>query len=446
MKIAIRLLTLCMCITSLLYASLSDEQFKSIISLVKTIDLESASDAQYHNYITSISQVGEQGTQQQKDFLEGVLAGADTQAQLLDPEIEQISTLLENDVITPSVWKTFVQLLQTIQNNGTLIQQNQIKTLLIEKKERLESAIKNLVFSTLKSIEVQQILKAVVIGAVYGVLPGVGFKALSILAGNMSLTQASTQLVDVGVLSALDAFARYATRNAPEAVSATFAGAASIALQDFMGYAGTRPVMLPFFGPLGGPLTGALYGIGITVTHQELARRGTIKRVLANLNWRDMAVGQQAVTVPKENEPVVTFIKNSLQKIIAHPTVRNAVATTVTYAAEGALMGAVMHTLGLGFYQESTITSALAQSMIRGALEGLYQLSHNGQESLGIVQRMQGGFVAHSVQQFITTGTTQLDLFSLTPVVVQQATTGAINSIVRTSGGWGGFMRTILGR
>jgi hypothetical protein len=133
--------------------------------------------------------------------------------------------------------------------------------------------------------------------------------------------------------------------------------------------------------------------------------------------------------------------------MIKNQMVRSAIATTVTYAAEGAIMGAVLHSLGVGFYEETTIGTAMAQSMIRGALEGLYHFSAYREKPVGALQRLHGGFVARSVQQFMQTGSATIGgTLSVTPIVINQLATSAVNSIVRTHHGWSGLIQSIFKR
>jgi hypothetical protein len=185
----------------------------------------------------------------------------------------------------------------------------------------------------------------------------------------------------------------------------------------------------------------------ITFGKQALEQRGGIPTLLPNLNWRDMALGQENPQAIVEYSTAFTFIKDNLASMIKNQMVRSAIATTVTYAAEGAIMGAVLHSLGVGFYEETTIGTAMAQSMIRGALEGLYHFSAYREKPVGALQRLHGGFVARSVQQFMQTGSATIGgTLSVTPIVINQLATSAVNSIVRTHHGWSGLIQSIFKR
>jgi hypothetical protein len=433
----------------LCHADIPEQQFNEMIHTFKTYDLNNADEAGFRYYISLITLVDEQGSEEQKNIIQRVFQEepdiAPKRTSAIDISIATIQSTLASDVISPAAWKDIVHNIARVEQNGSAQEKNRVQTILIQNTEPINRTIKNIITATLQTIDVQNMLKAVTVGTVYGVLPSVAFKALTILSGNLDLATAGTELVDVGVLSALDALARYTTQSTSELTSASVAGAASMAIQDFLGYAGTRPSDIPLIGPLGKPLLGIIQGAGLTLFKQELNRRGGAQAILTHINWRDMAIGPEEGALVEQSS-AFNFIKDNLALMVQNKTVQSAIATTLTHAAEGALMGAAMHILGVGFYEESTIVNAMAQSMVRGALEGLYHFSIYKEQPVGALQRLHGGFVARSMQQFIQSGTGKLGLLSITPVIVQQLSTSAINSIVRTGGGWGSLIRTIFHR
>lgn len=452
------------------------KEFYKILYTLKTYDLNTADDEGYRNYLSLFMRIDDEGSQEQKDMLQslsqtGVIPDqakieAETEVQeeiveeevaegVLDPaadirqqeNIVEIQEIMSSDVISHTVWGRVIHLIGSIEENGSAPQKEIVHNIIASRPA--QDLIKNIVWDTMQSVDVAQMLKAVTISTLYGTLPSVALKAVSLLAGNVDISAVGTTLVDVGVLSALDSLVRYATQGAMGSMaSATLAGGASIAIKDFFGYAGAAPGELPFFGPFGRPLLGMIQAAGLSYFQQEMARRGTVGTILKNLDWRDMlgVSDESPKALTKGESAAYLFITNSLTRMIKNETVRGALATTVTYAAEGALIGAVMYGLGIGFHGESTMSYAIAQSMIRGAAEGLYQFSAYREKPVGVLQRLQGGFVARSVQTFIQGGSSVVNPLSIAPILVQQVTKGAVDAVVRSNHGWGNLVKTIFRR
>lgn len=431
---------------SLSHAKMATKEFQEILNTLKTYDLNNADEEGFRYYISLITRVDQQGSEMQKAALERMFheepAAVSGPA---DRALTEIQDTLKSDVISQAAWNSLVKDIGVIETHGSPAQIEVAKTVIVKNSDRISATIKNIINSTVQSVPVQDILKTVVIGTVYGVVPGIAFKGLSILSGNLDIATATTELIDVGVVSALDTLARYALQKTPDIISASFAGATSVAVQDFFGYIGSRPSELPLMGPVGRPLLAMIQGAGLTMFKQELNRRDGAPAILTHINWRDMAIGPEEGVIVEQSD-AFNFIKTTIAQMIQNKTVQSAVATTLTYAAEGALMGAAMHALGLGFYEESGMTTALTQSMIRGAIEGLYHFSVYKEQPVGALQRLHGGFVARTVQQVIQRGSNQISLLSITPIVVQQLSTSAINSVVRTTGGWSGLMKKIFNK
>jgi len=350
---------------------------------------------------------------------------------------DNIAQTLHANVISPALLGDLISDLTRIDKQATPTQQSAIQTILKENHSTIEATIQQTIKSTLANPEVKKFLGTIAMGTVYGVLPSIGFQALSILSGNMDLATAGTALIDVGVLSALDSFVRYISAQggiSPE-MSSFNAGTLSTALQEFIGFVGNRPTTIPLLGPAGRPLIAGLRSLTLNLTTKEIDKSGGIPTLLQKINWNDLAMGPENQAVVSEHHSAYEFIRNNLSMIIQNQTVRSATATVVSYAIEGAVIGAVMHSLGIGFYNEITIPSALSNAMLRGALEGLYSFSQYGTQPTGIVQRLTGGLTSLSIQRYLQSGV-GVGTLDITPLAVQQITVGAVTGIVRQAGGW----------
>jgi hypothetical protein len=424
------------------YAEIPADQFQHMIQTLKTYDLDHADESGFHYYMSLITTINEQGSETQKSFTEHLFHEEPAQREY-DHLVKNINNILESNVISPTSWHTLVNDINILEEYGTSLQQEAVHNSLSAHTKKIQNAIRSIISSTLQSVDVQHMLKTITIGTLYGILPSVALKTMALLSGNIDLATAGSVLIDVGVLSALDTLVRYSTQKTPDAISASLAGGASVALTDFFKRSTQEALEQSWLGPIKGPMVGMIQGASMVLLKQELERRGSIQGLLTNLNWQDMAFGPEEQAITQQNT-VYEHIKNTLANLLNNTTAQRAVATTITYAAEGALTGAVMHSLGIGFYEESTLGVALTQSMIRGAVEGLYHFSSYKDESVGALARLHGGFVARTVQQWLATGATALNPLSITPVIVNQLCISAVNSIVRTSNGWRGLLNTLF--
>ncbi len=362
---------------------------------------------------------------------------------------QDIKHILSSDVISQERWKDFVKQITYIQEHGTQKQITDLQELLKTYRLSIAQFVENTVSSTCKDQYVLEFLAALTKATVYGVLPTLGFKSLQILSGNLNLATATQELIDVGCFAALDALITYTLKARTQALT-PFEGFTSSALatvaQDFIGYAGTRPSDIPFLGPriIQMPLFMGITNSVTILVNKELKKKGGVPGLLSTVDWKEAALGSEALQIQENHPSLYQFLVDNLKIVLQNPVVREATATTVSYAIEGALVGAVMHQLGLGFYTESTVSAALGNSMFRGALEGLYHYTRYGQRNLGIVQRLEGGFIGSSLAKYVQTGTPALSALEVTPFVIRQLATGAVNSIVRQSGGWMNSIRSLF--
>ncbi len=379
-------------------ATITPDEFKTMISFIKKTDLTAATDAEYEKFMTYSQRIAEDGTSEQKSLVEAVLEGDDIEESTAEEKLEslnspddtftKINTLLESDIITPEVWQTKVmQTLKEIDSTGTPAEKESLNAFIHTHKERIVFHCKKLINSLYYDSTVKEALQFIIVNTLIGVLPSLGLKSLSILAGNLPIAAASTQLADLSVLCALDSIVRYGMSNQSEYITGPVAAGLSTAIQDFIGFAGPRPTGLNIFGAtITTTELASLQAATIVFAKNNLIKPDNIAKMVSRLNWKDLALGSntQLVSTTAEETTLIGYIQNALAPVLKNKTVRAVTATTVSYAVEGALLAAALNVVGLGFYTEST-TQALVAGMARGALEGLFMHATNKVRSESVV-------------------------------------------------------------
>jgi hypothetical protein len=432
-------------------AVIPNNDFNALIQFIQTTNLTTASPEIYDLFIKKTQQIARDGSPEQQALLASILENGSAENQAAPKNthkmLEEMQEIVEADVISPAVWNQFIEDIRSIENSGTSEEKNTVTALLHQNQSHIVDHMKALIQSAWQSPELKKTLLFIAINTIMGALPTVGFKALSILSGNLDVARATTSLIDVGVLSAMDNMVRYTLQEQPTLITAPLAAAISTVIQEFIGYAGPRSTNTSLWGPLlGQPMMNSLQVTGILLIKQEIQRSGNIEKIIQNLSWKDLAFGQARDTAIANTYPTLsTYLQNSLQIIVKNSTVRTAVATTLSYAIEGALIAATLNALGVGFYTENMQT-ALVMGAFRGALEGLYYHTLNKERTVGIVQRLHGGFAALSIQRYLAAGVPQSNLYALTPLITQQLITGAIDGIIHKAGGWHTFIGSLFKR
>lgn len=435
--------------TNPLQATIEPAHFNQMISFIKKLDLDAASEAEYEQFMTYSEQIAHDGSQEQQAMLEAALEdtdadSADTDSQL--PELLSIATMLESDIITPEVWqKNVMGVFKNIDATGSPAEKSTLNDFIATYKERILFHCKKLINSLYYDSTVKEALKFIIINTLIGVIPSLGLKSLSILAGNLPLATASTQLADLSVLCALDSIVRYGLGKQSEYITAPVAAGLSTAVQDFIGFAGPRPAGLSVLGAtITTPELAFVQAATMTFVKNNILQQDNIPNIINNLDWQELAIGSDALVAQQPEEiTLIGYLQNALAPVLKNKTVRAITASTLSYALEGAVLAAALNVVGLGFYGEST-TQALIAGMTRGALEGLFLHAAQRTSRTGIMQRVSTGFGVSSIQKYLTTGIMGSTMSDLVPLVTQQVVAGAVDGVVQKTGGWKKFVTSLF--
>jgi hypothetical protein len=417
---------------------ISDAEFNNIRIFIQGINLNTADTATYNTVMQYTKRIAAEGSSVQKQIIENELA---SEHGLVSDDAATLSMILgdEDTVLDQYVLRKCITIIKQIEQRANPNELAAIQKIILNNASRINNALYGIVISLCNDPDVQQCLKYIIMGTLLGVLPGAGFKVIALLAGNRDITNMGSELLELSILSALDSFFRYGLQkiDAPNIVSVGFAAGASIAIQDVITNMG-QPLLLK--QPLK-PVTGALQAMVMECAKKTFAPG--VMRVINNTSWGDMALGPDTRMVVQQHSELLTYIKNSLSIAMTNPTFRAVTATVVSYAVQGALCAAILQSIGLGFYNES-LPYALVAGMARGAIEGLYHYSTYKEKQVGILQRMQTGFVAMSVQKYLQQGNPYMSALDVTPLVVQQLVAGAVDGLTRAAGGWRRFVASFF--
>jgi hypothetical protein len=126
---------------------------------------------------------------------------------------------------------------------------------------------------------------------------------------------------------------------------------------------------------------------------------------------------------------------NATSAVISNKTLREYIAATGISAAQGAVIGAFLHTLGLGYGP----TLNLPATVLMGAVEGLFNYSAEQSIDVGLITQLSAGLFS----KIAVTGGAALALKDLTPTVLRSLSIGAVNHVVVKTGGWSSMMQLL---
>jgi hypothetical protein len=433
------------CATQALVATIPPAEFSAIIAKIKKIDLDTATDAKQEEFMSLSTKIATEGNTTQQQYLEDLL---NEELPEENAQLAAVATIIESDIVTPEVWqKKVMGVLKAIDEHGSVEEKSMLSDFMREHKDKIAAHCKKLIESLYYDTQVKEALKFIIVNTIFGILPSLGLKSLSILAGNLPLATATAQLTDLSILSALDSIVRYSMQKQPDYLSAPLAAGISTAVQDFIGFAGPRPANFSMLGFTATTTDMATLQAATIVFAKNSINQDSIPKIINNLDWQELAVGsdQQLVTTSPEEMTFMGYLQNALIPVLQNKTVRSITATTLSYAVEGALLAAALNVVGLGFYGTST-PAALVAGMTRGALEGLFLHASQKMTRPGIIQRVSTGFGVLSIQKYITTGIMGTAMTDLVPLVTQQILAGAVDGIVHKTGGWKKFVTGLFAR
>ena len=430
--------------------TIPDIDFEVIKQFLYHTNLDNASPDIYKKYMDYAQKIEESGSPEQQHMLEQILAGEyeEPQKDTITTQLSHIETILTSDIITPEIWKESISTLKTIDTTGSAEDRKKLGTFINHYKNRIiyhmNSIIQSVLHDSKTQAELKKTLQFIVIGTLLGVIPSIGIASLKVLSGNLPLVRASENLIDIGILSALDSIVRFGLQNRSEYITGPVAAGLSTAVQDFIGFVGPRPHNINLFGAtITTPELAMLQATALTLAKDTLSKAKGPANIIKNLDFNDIGVGSSNIVSAPQEGSLIGYLQESLTLALKNETVRNTTATVLSYAVEGALLSLIVNAAGFGFYQEST-TAALASGMMRGALEGLYIYGTRQAKPTGILQRINSGASMLSVQNYLTKGVIGINTLDIAPLMTQQIIAGAMNGIVQKTGGWNGLVNTLF--
>lgn len=441
-----------------IYGVIPTVKFNALRDFLYKTDLDTASPDIYKQYMDYAQEIEKNGSPEQRDILEAILSGDyEEEIKTIEPkklsvpeQLSKIKEVLTSDVVTPEIWQETINNLKTIDATGTSSEQKMLGSFITQYKNRIiyhmNNVIQSILYDTTTQKNIRDALQFIVIGTLLGALPSVGIASLKVLSGNLPLAKAGQGLIDVGVLSALDSIVRLGLQNKSEYFVGPFAAGLSTAVQDFIGFAGPRPQNLNLFGvTIKTTELAALQATALALAKDTLTQSKGTANIIKNLNFKDIAIGSSEIIPTEQQVGLTSYLQNSLTLALKNQTVRDATATVLSYAVEGAMLALMINAAGFGFYEESA-TAAISTGMIRGALEGLYTYSTRQTKPAGILQRINSGAGVLSIQNYLTKGSFGTGTLDIVPLVTQQVIAGAMNGVVQQVGGWKNLINTIFSK
>lgn len=387
----------------------------------------------------------------------GFTSNTFTQNQDFIKQYEKLEKIFEKtDIISPTVWREEVApTIQKIERFRSPELITQTQELLDAHSALIYNTISSVVTSFFQDIDVQELISSIAVGTLVGALPLVALTALSASAGNVDPSAIVNTLVDVGSLSALDSLIRYLVKQRVgelkmagiSAVGSTSAlNLSKDTIKNISQLLGTQQTFTQ-----SNPISGGLIAIGTAKATQIITNNGGFGPLLRAFDWKEFAVGSfpetdyELAMIDPAYHSFYSQVKQQLSRVVNNREVRQATAQIMTHALEGVVIGGITYALGLG-YSDETLVTTLSYSMLRGGIEGLARYSAKKLPMSGVVQRIGTGFIGRQIQKTLTHGTNLLDIATtdITPTIAKQVVSSAVNTIVRQHRGWKNVITSTL--
>lgn len=367
---------------------------------------------------------------------------------------------LSSDVVSPAIIRKLVHDEELVEKTGAPIQKEEYRSLLQKHSQKLRDLIAQQMHMLLDKQAVKKLIMRIGIEAFKGALPAAVLQALiATTSGQGSQQQFTNAVLSGAVLGAIDNLMNSARSGAlTKAVSGTTAKAVMQSAYYFIEQRASYP--------LGGIVAAGIKGAFIDGLNQMVAQAGGWNMILQNLEWKGVIepaeektavspqkalfnalvskMGTLTATQKKEKEKVQTLIGMFIDKISSFATdktVHEYVAATTVSAMEGAAVGMLFSSIGLGYPGE---VASLEYAALRGAFEGIFNFATYHDLDLGMLTQASTGILVRSVQKYLTTGT-QLSVRDVPSSLLQSFGLSAVNQLVQKAGGWQDTMKSLIG-
>ena len=326
---------------------------------------------------------------------------------------------------------------QHIDAQGTAEQKKQLYDLIFVKQAtHLRDLLMNVINTILSKADVINAIRNIGVLAFQGAFPVVVFEVLKALKSG----QASPAIIaDSALRGAIFGCMDRLMNSSREGLFPKAQAAAATDITKNIMYGQTAI-------SISGPLTAGILAAITDSINQVVTQAGGWKGILGSM-WQGAEWEGELTAVPKgavsPQTAVYSVIVDKMSSLIANPVVRSSVAAATAVAMEGAVMGALLSGLGIGYAGE-TVTSALSYGAMRGALEGVFNLAVYNKLDLGLIGQASSDIAARAVQKYMVTGT-ELSLVDIPLSILNSLAISATNQVVLKTGGWNKTMQSLLG-
>ncbi len=366
---------------------------------------------------------------------------------LSDKEFKTIVTDVQQafqaDVASLGVWKEAIADLRIIDEKGSAEQKEAIERIINgpEIKEKIENQATQVIVTILKNEQLRNFIKGATLGAVKGAIPAVVLHTLILASSGKTTVEAigpaALQAAIAGGLSGIVQLMRQAVVAGGGMAVAAGTAYASDLVNDVAKrvQAGTSYMPSPTTG-----LAGAFTAMVLEAITQMVEKKGGwVDFLLKNIQLTGALVpveqGREEKALVTRHTAAFDLMVNATSAVISNKTLREYIAATGISAAQGALIGAVLHTLGLGYGP----TLDMPTTVLMGAIEGLFNFSVDNSIDVGLITQLTAGLFS----KVAVAGGAALALKDITPTVLRALSIGAVNQAVVKTGGWSSMMRLL---
>jgi hypothetical protein len=349
--------------------------------------------------------------------------------------IKSTKATLASDIISPEVLKSIVQKNLLIENLGTELQQQEARAMIKNNHSHLMRHINTAIETFIFDPEFRKIVGNIAITALVGAMPALVLSSLKLASGQLD----QGDLLAAGEQAALYSAVLEMIHHLTEQVSASKVKDVMIAqsLNQIKSDASFWVI------PAAGVKSWMSKEISSLVT-ESIGRQGGVSTILKKLDWKEFVVGQPVNAFPNEYRMPIDYLSDAMRRIIKDKKNRQLLGTIVLTAAEGALIGALLWSMGIWVVAEGTLLIAMENAALRGAVQGLMNHFVSGTASPGALQNISSGLLVQDLQNKLILSTQGIGLTEVVPVVMKEVVVSAVQTTINQMGGWSNTIGTIV--
>ena len=351
-------------------------------------------------------------------------------------------TIEASDIVSPRVIQRFINQQINIEQFGTQQQRIEAQQIMKDSARFLIRHFVTALDSLYNDQEFRNAVTNIILLAIQNALVPIALTSLQLSAGQASLADIGTAAEDGALYGATVALVAELGNKVLH-----FSGDVSQKVKNAMMLQG-----LEVLKQKEGFMSISTAGVSSIVLDQiskigmkALETRGGAAGLLKQLDWKDVVIGQSRGSMPDKYRQPVDYFVDVFRGLLKDKKTRDIIGTILLSTVEGAAMGALLWYFGIWFVGEKAVALALQNTALRGAAQGLLNYVVSKTDRPGALQNVSSGLLVRDMQLRLLYNFSTLSVTDVAPVVLEEVTKSAVQTVVNQSGGWWRFISTAVG-